>query len=91
MEIKHSLESFGYFGGNWIDFFFVKYIYSHHAPVGGEVQEHVAMRKFHLVHPKSIFRGNWDAILILFVFFTAVVLPVEISFKVVFFLSQTPW
>ena len=85
MEIKHSLESFGYFGGNWIDFFFVKYIYSHHAPVGGEVQEHVAMRKFHLVHPKSIFRGNWDAILILFVFFTAVVLPVEISFKVVFF------
>ena len=48
------------------------------------------MRKFHLVHPKSIFRGNWDAILILFVFFTAVVLPIERSFKVVFFpLSNT--
>ena len=81
MELKHSLENFGYFGGNWIDFLFVKYVYSHHAPVGAEVQEHVAMRKFHLVHPKSIFRGNWDAVLILFVFFTAIVLPIEISFK----------
>ena len=80
-EVKHSLESFGYFGGNWIDFVLVKYVYSHHAPVGAEVHEHVAMRKFHLVHPKSNFRGNWDAVLILFVFFTAIVLPIEISFK----------
>ena len=82
VNLKGEIEvhKFGYFGDHWLQHFLVAYFYSHKNPVGGQVHEYKMMQHHLLIHPMSHFRSFWDAMLIIFVFFTSIMLPVEIAF-----------
>ena len=83
-EVKKNLKieahHFLIFRDDWLQKFLVHYVYSHKNPVGDEGEQYAAMNHYFLIHPMSRLRSFWDTTLLFFIFFTSIILPMEIAF-----------